>query len=200
MIVEGGFREGGKGGSAGLACNAEPAVLLAWASTHAAKVKGGLLDLFYGVYQKDPDRCLDALAVMGVYVQQGDRTAVRRTAEFFLNSLSVSGFSFRAAAIQGWACVGWLVSCFGAAGQQQREAHNICCNWKTCVGCVVNTGACHPPCLFQERLDANRKAREEAERAEAEEGKNKVRVGFALHFSVCVCARARTRVLHAYRT
>ncbi|GFR47545.1 hypothetical protein Agub_g9268 [Astrephomene gubernaculifera] len=50
----------------------------------APQVKSGLLELFYGVYNRDPDRCLDALATMGVYVSTGDRTAVRRTAEFFL--------------------------------------------------------------------------------------------------------------------
>eukprot|EP01026_Neomeris_dumetosa_P042729 TRINITY_DN3566_c0_g1_i1.p1 TRINITY_DN3566_c0_g1~~TRINITY_DN3566_c0_g1_i1.p1 ORF type:complete len:781 (-),score=139.88 TRINITY_DN3566_c0_g1_i1:491-2833(-) len=49
-------------------------------------VKGGLLDLFYGVYQKDPDQCLDALVDMGVLVPGSDRMALRRTAQFFLNS------------------------------------------------------------------------------------------------------------------
>ena len=48
-------------------------------------VRAGLLDLFYGVYNKDPDRCLDALVAMGVLVPGGDRTAVRRTAQFFLD-------------------------------------------------------------------------------------------------------------------
>lgn len=52
-------------------------------------VRSGLLELFYGVYQKDPDRCLDALVAMGVLVPGGDRTAVRRTAEFFLTSFQV---------------------------------------------------------------------------------------------------------------
>ncbi len=46
----------------------------------------GLLELFYGVYEKDPDRCLDALVDMGVLVPSADRQAVRRTAEFFLTS------------------------------------------------------------------------------------------------------------------
>ncbi|PNW73731.1 hypothetical protein CHLRE_13g570350v5 [Chlamydomonas reinhardtii] len=50
----------------------------------APEVKGGLLELFYGVYNRDPDRCLEALTAMGVYVPSGDKTAVRRTAEFFL--------------------------------------------------------------------------------------------------------------------
>lgn len=47
-------------------------------------VKGGLLELFYGVYNRDADRCLEALQQMGVYLPTGDKTAVRRTAEFFL--------------------------------------------------------------------------------------------------------------------
>ena len=51
-----------------------------------ADVRGGLLELFYGVYQRDPDRCIDALFAMGVLVPGGDRTAVRRTAQFFLDS------------------------------------------------------------------------------------------------------------------
>ena len=54
--------------------------------TIPSDVRGGLLELFYGVYQKDPDRCIDALVAMGVLVPGGDRTAVRRTAEFFLTS------------------------------------------------------------------------------------------------------------------
>ncbi|KAK9819782.1 hypothetical protein WJX72_002278 [[Myrmecia] bisecta] len=54
--------------------------------TIPSDVRSGLLELFYGVYQKDPDRCIDALITMGVLVPGSDRTAVRRTAEFFLNS------------------------------------------------------------------------------------------------------------------
>lgn len=49
-------------------------------------IRGGLLNLFYAVYEKNADRSLDALEVMGVLVPGGDRTAVRRTAQFFLNS------------------------------------------------------------------------------------------------------------------
>jgi len=49
-------------------------------------VPGGLLELFYGVYNKNADKCLDALVTMGVLVPTGDRLAVRRTAQFFLNS------------------------------------------------------------------------------------------------------------------
>eukprot|EP00879_Flechtneria_rotunda_P032356 GHRR01035548.1.p1 GENE.GHRR01035548.1~~GHRR01035548.1.p1 ORF type:complete len:620 (+),score=233.11 GHRR01035548.1:197-2056(+) len=49
-------------------------------------VRGGLLELFYGVYEKDADRCLDALITMGVLVPTGDKLAVRRTADFFLKS------------------------------------------------------------------------------------------------------------------
>ncbi|KAL6785821.1 AKC4 [Auxenochlorella protothecoides x Auxenochlorella symbiontica] len=51
-------------------------------------VRGGLLELFYGVYEKDADRCLTALTAMGVLVPTGDMTAVRRTADFFLRSFS----------------------------------------------------------------------------------------------------------------
>ena len=49
-------------------------------------VRKGLVDLFYSVYKKDVDGCLDALVAMGVLVPGGDRTAVRRTGEFFLKS------------------------------------------------------------------------------------------------------------------
>lgn len=49
-------------------------------------VRGGLLQLFYGVYEKDAERCLEALIAMGVLVPTGDKTAVRRTADFFLKS------------------------------------------------------------------------------------------------------------------
>jgi predicted unusual protein kinase regulating ubiquinone biosynthesis (AarF/ABC1/UbiB family) len=49
------------------------------------KCRAGLRELFYGVYERDSDKCLDALETMGVLVG-GDRTSVRRTADFFLNS------------------------------------------------------------------------------------------------------------------
>ncbi len=55
-------------------------------------VRAGLLELFYGVYQKDPDRCIEALMSMGVLVPGGDRVAIRRTAVFFLKSFEVSWF------------------------------------------------------------------------------------------------------------
>ena len=58
-----------------------------------ADVRSGLLELFYGVYQKDPDRCIDALITMGVLVPGGDRLAIRRTAQFFLNNFQVSSLS-----------------------------------------------------------------------------------------------------------
>jgi predicted unusual protein kinase regulating ubiquinone biosynthesis (AarF/ABC1/UbiB family) len=35
-------------------------------------VRGGLLELFYGVYNRDADRCLEALITMGVLVSRGD--------------------------------------------------------------------------------------------------------------------------------
>ncbi|XP_042418293.1 protein ACTIVITY OF BC1 COMPLEX KINASE 8, chloroplastic isoform X2 [Zingiber officinale] len=49
-------------------------------------IREGLLETFYGVYEKDPDRVLQAMIQMGVLVPTGDMTAVRRTAQFFLNS------------------------------------------------------------------------------------------------------------------
>ena len=49
-------------------------------------VRGGLLELFYAVYERDANKCLDALVTMGVLVPTGDLTAVRRTAQFFLDS------------------------------------------------------------------------------------------------------------------
>jgi predicted unusual protein kinase regulating ubiquinone biosynthesis (AarF/ABC1/UbiB family) len=51
-----------------------------------SKIRKGLLDLFYGVYEKSTDQCLDALVRMGVLVDSGDQTAVRRTAEYFLDT------------------------------------------------------------------------------------------------------------------
>lgn len=49
-------------------------------------VRTGLLNLFYSVYEKDSTKCLEALVTMGVLVPTGDLTAVRRTAQFFLDS------------------------------------------------------------------------------------------------------------------
>ena len=40
-------------------------------------VRGGLLELFYAVYERDANKCLDALVTMGVLVPTGDLTAVR---------------------------------------------------------------------------------------------------------------------------
>lgn len=52
-------------------------------------IRSGLLELFYGVYEKDSDRCIDALIRMGVLVANTDRTAVRRTADYFLQNFQV---------------------------------------------------------------------------------------------------------------
>ncbi|WJX47641.1 Protein ACTIVITY OF BC1 COMPLEX KINASE 8, chloroplastic [Trifolium repens] len=49
-------------------------------------IREGLLEAFYGVYEKSPDKVLEAMIQMGVLVPTGDMTAVRRTAQFFLNS------------------------------------------------------------------------------------------------------------------
>lgn len=51
-----------------------------------SNIREGLLEAFYGVYEKDPDKVLQAMVRMGVLVPTGDMTAVRRTALFFLNS------------------------------------------------------------------------------------------------------------------
>ncbi|KAL4578047.1 hypothetical protein LXL04_014162 [Taraxacum kok-saghyz] len=49
-------------------------------------IREGLLEVFYGVYEKDPNKVIQAMVQMGVLVPTGDMTAVRRTALFFLNS------------------------------------------------------------------------------------------------------------------
>lgn len=46
------------------------------------------MTLFYGVYSRDSDKCLEALQQMGVYLPSGDKTAVRRTADFFLKAFA----------------------------------------------------------------------------------------------------------------
>lgn len=51
-------------------------------------VKGGLVELFYAVYGRDVDRCLQALITMGVLIPGGDVTSLKRTAAFFLNSFA----------------------------------------------------------------------------------------------------------------
>ncbi|KMZ66799.1 ABC-1 domain-containing protein [Zostera marina] len=52
----------------------------------SSNIREGLLEVFYGVYEKDPDKVLQAMVQMGVLVPTGDMTAVRRTAMFFLNN------------------------------------------------------------------------------------------------------------------
>ncbi|CAL9097477.1 unnamed protein product [Musa acuminata var. zebrina] len=52
----------------------------------SSNIREGLLEAFYGIYDKDPDRVVQAMIQMGVLVPTGDMTAVRRTAQFFLNS------------------------------------------------------------------------------------------------------------------
>lgn len=49
-------------------------------------IREGLLEAFYGVYEKDPNKVLSAMVQMGVLVPTGDMTSIRRTASFFLNS------------------------------------------------------------------------------------------------------------------
>jgi predicted unusual protein kinase regulating ubiquinone biosynthesis (AarF/ABC1/UbiB family) len=44
-----------------------------------ADVRENLLEVFYGVYEKDADRVLDALITLGVIkLKSGDRTSLRR--------------------------------------------------------------------------------------------------------------------------
>jgi len=50
------------------------------------KVRSGFLDLFYAVFEKNSDSAVKALGKMGVLVDGGDMTAVKRTADFFLGS------------------------------------------------------------------------------------------------------------------
>ncbi|XWS41491.1 hypothetical protein CRYUN_Cryun17cG0086300 [Craigia yunnanensis] len=52
----------------------------------SSNISEGLLEVFYGTYEKDPDKVIQAMVQMGVLVPTGDMTAVRRTAQFFLNS------------------------------------------------------------------------------------------------------------------
>lgn len=52
----------------------------------SSNIREGLLEAFYGIYEKDPDKVLQSMVQMGVLVPTGDMTAVRRTAKFFLNS------------------------------------------------------------------------------------------------------------------
>uniref|UniRef100_A0A7S0WUM2 ABC1 atypical kinase-like domain-containing protein n=1 Tax=Pyramimonas obovata TaxID=1411642 RepID=A0A7S0WUM2_9CHLO len=49
-------------------------------------VRDGLLNLFYATFERNADKAMDALVQMGVLVPTGDMTAVKRTAQFFLNS------------------------------------------------------------------------------------------------------------------
>ncbi|CAJ1937997.1 unnamed protein product [Sphenostylis stenocarpa] len=49
-------------------------------------IREGLLKAFYGIYEKNPEKVLQSMIQMGVLVPTGDMTAVRRTAQFFLNS------------------------------------------------------------------------------------------------------------------
>merc|ERR1719424_1389040 len=50
------------------------------------QVRSGFLDLFYAVFEKNSDSAVKALGKMGVLVDGGDLTAVKRTADFFLGS------------------------------------------------------------------------------------------------------------------
>lgn len=49
-------------------------------------VKEGLNKLFFSIYQRNADEAIVALKMMGVFVPSGDNIAVKRTANFFINS------------------------------------------------------------------------------------------------------------------
>uniref|UniRef100_A0A061RFL6 Abc-1-like kinase n=1 Tax=Tetraselmis sp. GSL018 TaxID=582737 RepID=A0A061RFL6_9CHLO len=51
-------------------------------------VRGGLVELFYGIYGRDVERSLQALIMMGILVPGGDPTSLKRTAKFFINSFA----------------------------------------------------------------------------------------------------------------
>lgn len=77
-------------------------------------VRSGLMELFYGVYEKDADRCLEALIIMGVLVPTGDKLAVRRTAQFFLKSFQVR-----------WSCNNKNCMVVHSAGQHRQRSHTL---------------------------------------------------------------------------
>jgi hypothetical protein len=86
--------------------------------TIPSDVRSGLLELFYAVYEKNPDRCIDALVTMGVLIPGNDMTAVRRTAAFFLTNFEVCWLfggltALKESNIGGAACLmsGCLPSC-----------------------------------------------------------------------------------------
>mmetsp|Transcript_28522 Transcript_28522/g.80465 ORF Transcript_28522/g.80465 Transcript_28522/m.80465 type:complete len:788 (-) Transcript_28522:52-2415(-) len=49
-------------------------------------VRGGLVELFYGIYGRNVERALQALITMGVLIPGGDPTSLKRTAGFFINA------------------------------------------------------------------------------------------------------------------
>lgn len=65
-------------------------------------IQKGLFDLFYGVYQRNVDKCIEAVMAMGVLVPGGDMMAIRRTGEYFLTQFEVLNASPAA----------WLESCW----------------------------------------------------------------------------------------
>ncbi|KAL0307899.1 UNVERIFIED_CONTAM: protein ACTIVITY OF BC1 COMPLEX kinase, chloroplastic [Sesamum calycinum] len=58
-------------------------------------IREGLLEVFYGVHEKDAEKVLQAMVRMGVLVPTGDMTAVRRTAQFFLNRICAVDFYYQ---------------------------------------------------------------------------------------------------------
>ncbi|KAL3684596.1 hypothetical protein R1sor_002618 [Riccia sorocarpa] len=101
-------------------------------------IREGLLEAFYGVYEKDPDKVLQSMVQMGVLVPTGDMTAIRRTAQFFLNRFA--------------ACHMYLLV---IACSLLLSFHH--------VACIYTVYAFRS---FEDRLAAQRKEREEREKTE----------------------------------
>ena len=53
--------------------------------TIPTNIREGLVECFYGVYEKSPQRVVNSLVDMGVLVPGKDQVSVLKTARFFLN-------------------------------------------------------------------------------------------------------------------
>jgi hypothetical protein len=128
-----------------------------------------------GVYSRDPDRCLNALVTMGVYLPTGDRTAVKRTADFFLSAFAVGE------RIAHWG-VHAVLKAVEFLSRDVRSDVLVLPPFNFCVSCVVVT------CPPQERLDTQAKEREEKGDAYSENFKpQRTKVGTRC-VEACCCA------------
>ena len=89
---------------------------------------------------QDPDRCIDALVVMGVLVEGGDRQAIRRTAEFFLKTFQVRGRAH--AGLRGTSCSSVLCpkpgEQTGSSSETRPGRSAICCSWQQAALCCCH--------------------------------------------------------------